>query len=218
MDIAVAEDNLAQAIGRSGQNVRLASQLTGWTLNVMTEADIQAKQQAETGDILQRFEMCIRDRMYAEEEGEVFLGRSAGSQHANVSGETAKMIDQEVRRIIDDCYGTAKRLLDENRDKLEMMADALMKYETIDSDQIDDIMACLLYTSGIFLSNGPGDPEPCDYAIQAIREFLDTEIPVFGICLGHQLLALASGAKTLKMGHGHHGANHPVQDLSLIHI
>ncbi|EMM8492161.1 ATP-dependent zinc metalloprotease FtsH [Pseudomonas aeruginosa] len=78
--------------------------------------------------------------MYAE-EGEVFLGRSAGSQHANVSGETAKMIDQEVRRIIDDCYGTAKRLLDENRDKLEMMADALMKYETIDSDQIDDIMA-----------------------------------------------------------------------------
>lgn len=79
--------------------------------------------------------------MYAEEEGEVFLGRSAGSQHANVSGETAKMIDQEVRRIIDDCYGTAKRLLDENRDKLEMMADALMKYETIDSDQIDDIMA-----------------------------------------------------------------------------
>ncbi|WP_129445581.1 ATP-dependent zinc metalloprotease FtsH [Pseudomonas aeruginosa] len=79
--------------------------------------------------------------MYAEEEGEVFLGRSAGSQHANVSGETAKMIDQEVRRIIDDCYGTAKRLLDENRDKLEMMADALMKYETIDADQIDDIMA-----------------------------------------------------------------------------
>ncbi|RRI97166.1 ATP-dependent zinc metalloprotease FtsH [Pseudomonas aeruginosa] len=79
--------------------------------------------------------------MYAEEEGEVFLGRSAGSQHANVSGETAKMIDQEVRRIIDDCYGTAKRLLDENRDKLEMMADALMKYEAIDSDQIDDIMA-----------------------------------------------------------------------------
>ncbi|MEW3696164.1 ATP-dependent zinc metalloprotease FtsH [Pseudomonas aeruginosa] len=79
--------------------------------------------------------------MYAEEEGEVFLGRSAGSQHANVSGETAKMIDQEVRRIIDDCYGTAKRLLDENRDKLEMMADALMKYETIDSYQIDDIMA-----------------------------------------------------------------------------
>ncbi|MDR5864432.1 glutamine-hydrolyzing carbamoyl-phosphate synthase small subunit [Halomonas campisalis] len=66
---------------------------------------------------------------------------------------------------------------------------------------------------GVFLANGPGDPEPCDYAIQAIREILETELPLFGICLGHQLLALASGAKTVKMGHGHHGANHPVQDL-----
>ncbi|KJS09958.1 MAG: carbamoyl phosphate synthase small subunit [Gammaproteobacteria bacterium BRH_c0] len=66
---------------------------------------------------------------------------------------------------------------------------------------------------GIFLSNGPGDPEPCDYAIAAIRAFLETDIPVFGICLGHQLLALASGAKTVKMKFGHHGANHPVQNL-----
>ncbi len=70
-----------------------------------------------------------------------------------------------------------------------------------------------LKPDGIFLSNGPGDPEPCDYAIAAIRELVDTGIPVFGICLGHQLLALASGAKTLKMKFGHHGANHPVQDL-----
>ena len=66
---------------------------------------------------------------------------------------------------------------------------------------------------GIFLSNGPGDPEPCDYAIAAIKAFLDTDIPVFGICLGHQLLALASGARTLKMKFGHHGGNHPVQDI-----
>ncbi|MHC8364015.1 glutamine-hydrolyzing carbamoyl-phosphate synthase small subunit [Pseudomonas sp. LS2P72] len=73
--------------------------------------------------------------------------------------------------------------------------------------------ALALKPDGVFLSNGPGDPEPCDYAIQAIKDVLETEIPVFGICLGHQLLALASGAKTLKMGHGHHGANHPVQDL-----
>ena len=78
--------------------------------------------------------------MYAEEEGEVFLGRSMGSQHSNVSGETAKLIDEEVRRIIDECYDTAKRLLVENRDKLDAMAEALMKYETIDSEQIDDIM------------------------------------------------------------------------------
>lgn len=66
---------------------------------------------------------------------------------------------------------------------------------------------------GVFLSNGPGDPEPCDYAIAAIKEFVDRKLPTFGICLGHQLLGLASGANTMKMGHGHHGANHPVQDL-----
>ncbi len=66
---------------------------------------------------------------------------------------------------------------------------------------------------GVFLSNGPGDPEPCDYAITAIKEIVDAGVPTYGICLGHQLLALASGAKTVKMKFGHHGANHPVQDL-----
>ncbi|WP_417662890.1 ATP-dependent zinc metalloprotease FtsH [Pseudomonas sp.] len=79
--------------------------------------------------------------MYAEEEGEVFLGRSMGSQSSNVSGDTAKLIDQEIRSIIDGCYDTAKRMLEENRDKLEAMAEALMKYETIDADQIEDIMS-----------------------------------------------------------------------------
>lgn len=79
--------------------------------------------------------------MYAEEEGEVFLGRGGGGQHASFSGETAKLIDSEVRSIIDQCYGTAKQILTDNRDKLDAMADALMKYETIDADQIDDIMA-----------------------------------------------------------------------------
>lgn len=74
-----------------------------------------------------------------------------------------------------------------------------------------DVMA--LNPDGVFLSNGPGDPEPCTYAIEAIRDILAKSIPVFGICLGHQLLALASGARTLKMKFGHHGANHPVQDL-----
>ena len=65
----------------------------------------------------------------------------------------------------------------------------------------------------MFLSNGPGDPEPCDYAINATRKILETDLPVFGICLGHQILGLAVGAKTTKMKFGHHGANHPVQDL-----
>lgn len=75
-----------------------------------------------------------------------------------------------------------------------------------------DVLA--MNPDGIFLSNGPGDPEPRDYAISAIRDVLETDIPVFGICLGHQLLALASGAKSIKMGHGHHGANHPVQNIA----
>jgi carbamoyl-phosphate synthase small subunit len=70
-----------------------------------------------------------------------------------------------------------------------------------------------LQPDGVFLSNGPGDPEPCDYAIAAIRELLTSDLPIFGICLGHQLLSLASGAQTVKMKFGHHGANHPVQDL-----
>lgn len=73
---------------------------------------------------------------------------------------------------------------------------------------------------GVFLSNGPGDPEPCDYAIAAVKEIVEAGLPVFGICLGHQILALASGAKTMKMKFGHHGANHPVQDLrsKVVHI
>ena len=81
-----------------------------------------------------------------------------------------------------------------------------------------DVLA--MKPDGVFLSNGPGDPEPCDYAIEAIREIVETGTPVYGICLGHQLLSLASGAKTVKMKFGHHGANHPVQDLStgVVHI
>jgi len=74
-----------------------------------------------------------------------------------------------------------------------------------------EVMA--MHPDGVFLSNGPGDPEPCDYAIQAIQSLLEKRIPLFGICLGHQLLGLASGAQTIKMKFGHHGANHPVQDI-----
>jgi carbamoyl-phosphate synthase small subunit len=74
-----------------------------------------------------------------------------------------------------------------------------------------DVMS--LGPDGVFLSNGPGDPEPCTYAIDATREFLDNSVPVFGICLGHQLLGLAVGGRTVKMKFGHHGANHPVLEL-----
>lgn len=76
----------------------------------------------------------------------------------------------------------------------------------------DEVLS--LRPDGVFLSNGPGDPAPCSYAIEAIRTFLDARLPLFGICLGHQLLGLAAGARTVKMKFGHHGANHPVQELS----
>jgi len=84
---------------------------------------------------------------------------------------------------------------------------------TVVPAQTPALDALALNPDGIFLANGPGDPEPCEYAITAIREFLERGLPIFGICLGHQLLGLASGARTIKMKFGHHGGNHPVQDL-----
>jgi carbamoyl-phosphate synthase small subunit len=98
------------------------------------------------------------------------------------------------------------------RNILRMLADRGCKLTVVPAETpASEVLA--MNPDGIFLSNGPGDPEPCDYAITAIKEILETEIPVFGICLGHQLLALASGAKTAKMKFGHHGANHPVKDF-----
>ena len=98
------------------------------------------------------------------------------------------------------------------RNILRMLVDRGCRLTVVPAQtSADDVLA--LNPDGVFLSNGPGDPEPCDYAISAIQEIVDTGLPVFGICLGHQLLSLASGAQTIKMKFGHHGANHPVQDL-----
>ncbi|MBV9346315.1 MAG: glutamine-hydrolyzing carbamoyl-phosphate synthase small subunit [Gammaproteobacteria bacterium] len=98
------------------------------------------------------------------------------------------------------------------RNILRLLADGGCRVTVVPAQTpAEDVLA--LEPDGVFLSNGPGDPEPCDYAIAASQRFLGAELPVFGICLGHQLLALAAGAKTLKMKFGHHGANHPVQDL-----
>jgi len=99
------------------------------------------------------------------------------------------------------------------RNILRMLADRGCMLTVVPArTSASDVLA--LAPDGVFLSNGPGDPEPCDYAINAIRTLVDSGLPVFGICLGHQLLGLASGARTLKMKFGHHGANHPVQDLA----
>ncbi|NOQ79076.1 MAG: glutamine-hydrolyzing carbamoyl-phosphate synthase small subunit, partial [Gammaproteobacteria bacterium] len=102
-------------------------------------------------------------------------------------------------------YGVKKNIL-------RMLVDRGCKVTVVPAKtKAADVLA--MNPDGIFLSNGPGDPEPCDYAIEAIGEILDSAKPVFGICLGHQLLSLASGAKTVKMKFGHHGGNHPVSDL-----
>jgi carbamoyl-phosphate synthase small subunit len=98
------------------------------------------------------------------------------------------------------------------RNILRMLAERGCKLTVVPAQtSAAEVMA--LKPDGVFLSNGPGDPEPCDYAIAAIREFLDRKLPTFGICLGHQLMGLAGGGRTLKMKFGHHGANHPVKDL-----
>jgi carbamoyl-phosphate synthase small subunit len=103
------------------------------------------------------------------------------------------------------------------RNILRMLADRGCRITVVPAQTpADEVLA--LKPDGVFLSNGPGDPEPCEYAIEAIAAIVDTGLPVFGICLGHQLLALASGAKTMKMKFGHHGANHPVQDLRQGHV
>ena len=96
---------------------------------------------------------------------------------------------------------------------LRLLSDYVGEVHVVNAKtSFEDVME--LSPRGIFLSNGPGDPEPCTYAIETIKKFIDIKIPIFGICLGHQLLALAGGAKTHKMKFGHHGANHPVQDIN----
>jgi carbamoyl-phosphate synthase small subunit len=98
------------------------------------------------------------------------------------------------------------------RNILRLLADGGCRMTVVPA-QTSAEEALALEPDGVFLSNGPGDPEPCSYAIQATQRFLETDLPVFGICLGHQILGLAAGARTVKMKFGHHGANHPVQDL-----
>jgi carbamoyl-phosphate synthase small subunit len=98
------------------------------------------------------------------------------------------------------------------RNILRMLVDRGCKVTVVPA-QTPAAAVMALKPDGVLLSNGPGDPEPCSYAIEAAREFMQQKLPVMGICLGHQILGLASGARTVKMKFGHHGANHPVQDL-----
>ena len=121
-------------------------------------------------------------------------------------------LDAGIRQIDNAKFHVAAFDFGVKQNILRMLADRGCKVTVLPAQaSAADVLA--LKPDGVFLSNGPGDPEPCDYAVRAIQELIANDMPVFGICLGHQLLGLASGAKTVKMKFGHHGANHPVQDL-----
>jgi len=154
----------------------------------------------------------------------ITLARAAPSMNgldlAKVVSETEPYDWTETEWSLEDGYG---RLTDPKfhvvafdfgvkRNILRMLASRGCRVTVVPA-QTSAAEALAYRPDGIFLSNGPGDPEPCDYAIRATRELIETGVPTFGICLGHQIMALASGAKTFKMKFGHHGANHPVKDL-----
>ena len=123
-----------------------------------------------------------------------------------VGGHQQKSEQDEKFHVVAYDFGVKKNIL-------RMLSDRGCRLTVVPAKTpAEDVLA--MQPDGIFLSNGPGDPEPCDYAIDAIKTFLTTDIPIFGICLGHQLLALACGAETMKMKFGHHGANHPVEKLA----
>lgn len=128
------------------------------------------------------------------------------NQHSWILGEGYKQsLEGNKYKVVAYDYGVKHNIL-------RMLVDRKCELTIVPAQTpACDVLA--MNPDGVFLSNGPGDPEPCDYAIQAIGELLEADIPVFGICLGHQLLALASGAKTVKMKFGHHGANHPVEEI-----
>ncbi len=122
------------------------------------------------------------------------------------SGHATPVIGESGFHVVAYDFGVKRNIL-------RMLVDRECKVTVVPArTTAEEVLA--LKPDGVFLSNGPGDPEPCDYAVRAIKSLLETDIPLFGICLGHQLLALASGATTTKMKFGHHGANHPVQNLA----
>ena len=136
-------------------------------------------------------------------------GEGALSQE-EITNLFAKMVKQRHDSIKTYTEGGRPELAQQEQEEIDIIESFLPKQLSE-----DELYAAIKAGGfdGVLLSNGPGDPEPCAYAIEAIREFIEARLPLFGICLGHQLLALAAGARTIKMKFGHHGANHPVQDL-----
>ncbi|MBE9538677.1 MAG: glutamine-hydrolyzing carbamoyl-phosphate synthase small subunit [Proteobacteria bacterium] len=160
------------------------------------EADALAQAQSFSG--LKGLDLAKEvtvDKSYSWSEGSWVLGE----------GTSERPAEQLPWHVVAYDYGVKRNIL-------RMLVDRGCRLTVVPAQTpASEVLA--LNPDGVFLSNGPGDPEPCTYAIEAIKTILETDIPVFGICLGHQLLGLASGAATVKMKFGHHGANHPVQNL-----
>jgi len=143
---------------------------------------------------------------------QVVSTKAAYSWTENVWGKTAPNIDTQPFHVVAYDFGVKHNIL-------RLLVERGCRLTVVPATtSADEVLA--LKPDGVFLSNGPGDPEPCTYAIDAIQTLLKLKMPIFGICLGHQLLSLASGARSIKMEVGHHGANHPVQDLDskTVHI
>jgi carbamoyl-phosphate synthase small subunit len=181
---------------KGAQNGCLLTEGSGETFSAERAVELAKSFPGLAGMDLAKVVSCTEAHEWVE--GEWALGVAAEEPHFQTG--------ERPHHVVAFDYGAKRNIL-------RMLAQRGCRVTVVPAQTpVEKVLA--LNPDGVFLSNGPGDPEPCDYAISAIKHILDnTKLPVFGICLGHQLMALASGAKTMKMKFGHHGANHPVQDL-----
>jgi len=235
-----AEDNESDRVWAAGLVIRnLPLMASNWrneqslddylkTNNVVAIAEIDTRRLTRllrekgslNGCVLSGEELLARGEQYAVEQARAFPGLKGMDLAKEVSVSSSyewregvwkfgeghrERLDEKPFHVVAWDYGVKRNIL-------RMLAERNCRVTVVPAmTPASEVLA--MKPDGVFLSNGPGDPQPCDYAIAAIREVLETELPVFGICLGCQLLALACGASTMKMVVGHHGANHPVQNL-----
>ena len=175
---------------------------------------------AQPGVIIAGADACSLESLFRAREAlasfpglsGIDLAKEVTASSAYEWAESSWSIGQGHKQVLETRFHVVTYDFGVKRNILRMLADRACRLTVVPAQTpASEVLA--LNPDGVFLSNGPGDPEPCTYAIAAIQEILQAGMPIFGICLGHQLLGLASGAKTTKMKFGHHGANHPVQEL-----